>query len=91
MTPKIYITYDMVFDEKPMSIPEYLKVIDRKFLIQFALLLIQSGDKYEQIRDSDTSVPRTCFLQPLRGVGEGSPASSDHLHQEGIARYMHRH
>lgn len=51
MTPKIYITYEMVFEDKPKEIAEYLQVLDRDWLIKFAILLIQSCEKYEQIRD----------------------------------------
>lgn len=49
MLPKIYITYDMVFNEKPLTISEYLKTINRDWLIRFALLLIQNSTKYELI------------------------------------------
>ena len=51
MTPKIYITYEMVFEEKPKKIAEYLQVLDRDWLIKFAIHLIQSGEKYELIKD----------------------------------------
>ncbi len=51
MTPKIYITYEMVFDDEPNEISEYLQVIDREWLIKFAILIIQSGNKYKQIKD----------------------------------------
>ena len=51
MTPKIYITYDMIFTDKPKEISEYLRVLDREWLIKFSLLLIQTGDKYERIAD----------------------------------------
>lgn len=47
MNPHIYITYDMVFDDEPKHITEYLKVFDRSSIIKVALLLIQSCDKYE--------------------------------------------
>jgi len=47
MNPHIYITYDMVFDEEPQHITEYLKVLDRSSIIKIALLLIQSCNKYE--------------------------------------------
>ena len=49
MNPHIYITYDMVFDDEPKTITEYLKEFDRTSLIKIALLLIQSSDKYEGI------------------------------------------
>lgn len=51
MTPKIYITYEMVFEDKPKEIAEYLQVLDRDWLIKFAIHLIQSGEKYEQMKD----------------------------------------
>ncbi len=51
MNPQIYITYEMVFDDEPKSITEYLKVFDRTSLIKIALLLIQSCDKYEGISE----------------------------------------
>lgn len=51
MTPKIYITYEMLFEDKPKEIVEYLQVLDRDNLVRFAILLIQSGEKYEQISD----------------------------------------
>lgn len=40
MIPSIYITYDMVFDDEPLPLFEYLKEFNRDFLIQFALRLI---------------------------------------------------
>lgn len=43
--PDIYITYEMVFDEEPLSISDYLKEIDRKWLIDTALYIIYSEDK----------------------------------------------
>ena len=39
----------MVFNEKPLTISEYLKTINRDWLIRFALLLIQNSTKYELI------------------------------------------
>ena len=33
MNPHIYITYDMVFDDEPKHITEYLKVFDRSSVI----------------------------------------------------------
>lgn len=49
MKPKIYITYEMVFEETPLDISEYLQTLDRDWLIRFALLLIQSNGRYESI------------------------------------------
>lgn len=49
MKPKIYITYEMAFDETPLGISGYLKTLDRDWLIRFALLLIQRHDIYESI------------------------------------------
>lgn len=51
MNPHIYITYDIIFDDEPMEIHQYLKSIDRNVLIKFALLLIQSNGKYEKLGD----------------------------------------
>lgn len=59
MKPKIYITYDMVFDESPLDISEYLKTLDREWLIRFALLLIQTTDKYESIANYSSQ----CFCK----------------------------
>lgn len=59
MKPKIYITYEMVFDETPLDVLEYLKTLDRDWLIRFALLLIQSNDKYESI----TQYASQCFCK----------------------------
>ena len=44
MIPSIYITYDMVFDDEPLPLFEYLKEFNRDFLIQFALRLIYCGN-----------------------------------------------
>lgn len=41
----------MVFNEAPKEISEYLQVLDKEWLIKFAILLIQSAEKYEQIKD----------------------------------------
>lgn len=35
MNPQIYITYEMVFDDEPKSITEYLKVFDRTSLTRW--------------------------------------------------------
>lgn len=51
MEPKIYITYDLIFDDDPLEIHQYLKGVSRDNLIKFALLLIQSRGKYEYLGD----------------------------------------
>lgn len=51
MEPKIYITYDLIFDDNPLEIHQYLKSVPRDNLIKFALLLIQSRGKYEYLGD----------------------------------------
>ncbi len=49
--PNIYVTYEMVFDDEPLPISDYLKELDRNWLIRFALYIIYSGKKFKSIND----------------------------------------
>lgn len=51
MKTRIYLTYKLIFDDEPKDIVEYLKPFNRNFLIRTALELIQSRDKYDNIKD----------------------------------------
>lgn len=44
MNINVYIDYDMIFTEKPLSVLDYLRHIDRQFLIGVSLRLIYSND-----------------------------------------------
>lgn len=45
ITPQIYVTYEMVFNDEPLSLPDYLQELDKNRLVQFALYVIYSGSK----------------------------------------------
>lgn len=48
MKTKIYIDYGMIFSDKPLSIHDYLRNIDRHTLIFVAMRLIYSGDIFSE-------------------------------------------
>lgn len=41
----------MVFDDEPLPISDYLKELDRNWLIRFALFIIYSGEKFKNAKD----------------------------------------
>ena len=47
--PNIYITYEMVFSDEPLPISDYLKELDKNWLIRFALFIIYSGGKFKTL------------------------------------------
>lgn len=74
MEPKIYITYDLIFDDDPHEIHQYLKSVPRDNLIKFALLLIQSRGKYEYLGDYISAFfcrENESFIEKvLKGIGK---------------------
>ena len=51
MDTKIYIDYEMIFADKPFSVFDYLRHIDRQNLIGVALRLIYSDDMFSDFKD----------------------------------------
>lgn len=51
MDTKIYIDYEMIFADKPLSIFDYLRHIDRQNLICVALRLVYSDDMFSSFKD----------------------------------------
>ena len=51
MDTKIYIDYEMIFADKPFSLFDYLRHIDRQNLIGAALRLIYSDDMFSDFKD----------------------------------------
>lgn len=51
MDTKIYIDYEMIFADKPFSIFDYLRYIDRQNLICVAIRLIYSDDMFSSFKD----------------------------------------
>ncbi len=51
METKIYIDYEMIFADKPHSIFNYLRYIDRQNLIGVAMRLIYSDDMFSDFKD----------------------------------------
>lgn len=53
--PNIYITYEMVFSDEPLPISDYLKELDKNWLIRFALFIIYSGGKFKTLNNYVTT------------------------------------
>ena len=53
--PNIYITYEMVFGDEPLPISNYLKELDKDWLIRFALFIIYSGSKFKNLNNYVTA------------------------------------
>ena len=51
MDTKIYIDYEMIFADKPSSVFDYLRHLDRQNLIGVALRLIYSDDMFSDFKD----------------------------------------
>lgn len=51
MDTKIYIDYEMIFADKPFSVFDYLRHLDRQNLIGVALRLIYSDDMFSDFKD----------------------------------------
>ena len=51
MDTKIYIDYEMIFADKPFSVFDYLRHLDRQNLIGIALRLIYSDDMFSDFKD----------------------------------------
>ena len=51
MDTKIYIDYEMIFVDKPFSVFDYLRHLDRQNLIGVALRLIYSDDMFSDFKD----------------------------------------
>lgn len=51
MDNKIYIDYEMIFADKPFSVFDYLRHLDRQNLIGVALRLIYSDDMFSDFKD----------------------------------------
>ena len=51
MDTKIYIDYEMIFADKPLSVFDYLRHLDRQNLIGVALRLIYSDDMFSDFKD----------------------------------------